>query len=292
MTAQKFGGPWSLEKLKIVEMYLRPFCRSLGNRFNLIYIDGFAGSGSFSFREASAAPLLDQAEVIKSASGSARIALSCNPPFAKLYFIEQKRQNVLALQALKLEYPSRNIEVIKGDANDLIAKVCKNVNWHNSRGVLFLDPFGNSVEWKTLEYVAKNTNLDVWYLFPLSGLFRQTPIDNNRLTDDKRASVTKLLGTDEWEKIFYTVPEKSNQVELGITHDLFSTEQEILVRTANVDGMIDYVSGRLRKLFPFVTEPRVLRGPSNAPLYALYLALSNDSKPARNLAIKLASYLK
>lgn len=292
MAAQKFGGPWSLEKLKIVQQYLKAFCTALGSRFNLVYIDAFAGSGEFSFLEASAAPLLDIDEVIRSASGSAHIALSCIPPFSNLHFIEQKKRNVLALEALKKDHPTRAVEVLKGDANDLIAEVCDKIDWRNSRGVLFIDPFGNSLDWTTLEHVAQNTKLDVWYLFPLSGLFRQAPIAHNRLTEDKRASITRLLGTGEWEEYFYKVSPKSSQPMLGETQDFFPNEEEIMIRAATVDGILNYVSQRLRTIFPFVTEPRVLRGPSNAPLYALYLALSNDSKPARALATRLTDHLR
>ncbi len=50
--AQKFGGPWSLLKLEVVESYLKAFCTALKQqRFDLVYIDAFAGSGSFSYGE-------------------------------------------------------------------------------------------------------------------------------------------------------------------------------------------------------------------------------------------------
>lgn len=281
MTSQKFGGPWSLEKLKIVEEYLRPFCRALGSRFDLVYIDAFAGSGSFAFREAAAAPLLDEEEQIRSVDGSARVALSCSPRFSHLYFLEQKRKNIEALKQLAKEFPHHKIDILKGDANELLEDVCQKINWQSSRGVLFFDPFGNSVDWKTLDFVARKTKLDVWYLFPLSGVYRNVPGNFEKLTEDKRASVTRILGTSEWEDYFY-------KPALDDHKDLFPEHEAAGRRTANAEGILNYVSQRLSGLFPYVTEPRILLGPSNAPLYALYLALTNDSKNAIALAKRIA----
>lgn len=281
MTSQKFGGPWSLEKLKIVEEYLRPFSIALGAKFNLVYIDAFAGSGSFSFREAAAAPLLDEEEQIRSVDGSARVALSCKPRFSHLYFLEQKKKNIEALSQLAREFPHHKIDILRGDANKLLEDVCQRINWQNSRGVLFLDPFGNSVDWKTLDFVARKTKLDVWYLFPLSGVYRNIPGNLEKLTEDKRASVTRILGTSEWENYFYRPALDEHQ-------DLFPEHEKGARRTANAEGILNYVSQRLSSLFPYVTEPRILLGPNNAPLYALYLALTNNRENAIALAKRIA----
>ena len=47
---------------------------------------------------------------------------------------------------------------------------------------MFLDPYGMEVEWKTLQAVAATRAIDVWFLFPLAGLYRQanTPINGYR----------------------------------------------------------------------------------------------------------------
>jgi three-Cys-motif partner protein len=55
MTAQKFGGPWTVLKIETVAAYLKAFCTALqakptpSHPFRRIYIDGFAGSGEFEF---------------------------------------------------------------------------------------------------------------------------------------------------------------------------------------------------------------------------------------------------
>lgn len=281
MTSQKFGGPWSLLKLQTLESYLKPFCTALSGRFKLLYIDAFAGSGSFSFRELSAAPLFDEDEQIRRVHGSARIALQCSPSFDQLIFIEEKTRNILSLKSLASEYPRRNIIVLQGDANEKVSESCTRENWQNTRGVIFLDPFGNSVEWRTLEKVAQTRALDVWYLFPLSGVYRQAPVDQKKLTEEKRASITRILGTDAWEEHFY-------KPIFDETDDLFGPATKAAHRTLKANGILSYVARRLETLFPYVAPPRILYGPSNAPMYALFLALSNKSEKAIALAKRIS----
>lgn len=64
--AQRFGGPWSLLKVGVVEKYLQAFNSALRQKptpakpFTRTYIDTFAGSGDFTF--AGEVPLLDEDE--------------------------------------------------------------------------------------------------------------------------------------------------------------------------------------------------------------------------------------
>jgi hypothetical protein len=47
---QRFGGPWSLMKVQTVEKYLAAYTTALSKQnFRRVYIDAFAGSGSFTF---------------------------------------------------------------------------------------------------------------------------------------------------------------------------------------------------------------------------------------------------
>jgi three-Cys-motif partner protein len=60
------------------------------------------------------------------------------------------------------------------------------------------------VEWTTLQAIAKTGAIDVWYLFPYSGLYRQAAKNADAMDADKEESITRLLGTDEWRQVFYT----------------------------------------------------------------------------------------
>lgn len=138
-----------------------------------------------------------------SVEGSVRRALRATPPFHKLCFIELKKRKIAALKSLKSEHPGREIEVIQGDANSALKKICQTYHWRNERAVLFLDPCGMHVEWATLEAIAKTGAIDVWYLFPYYGLYRQAAKNANALDASKEESLTRILGTDAWRQEFY-----------------------------------------------------------------------------------------
>jgi three-Cys-motif partner protein len=66
------------------------------------------------------------------------------------------------------------------------------------RGVIFLDPYGMEVEWATVEAIADTQALDLWYFFPLMGLYRQAANDAVAIGANKRARLKRVLGTDDW----------------------------------------------------------------------------------------------
>jgi len=271
-----FGGSWTLIKLEALEKYLVAFNTALSRQnFTRIYIDAFAGTGRCDIK-------VDGEKT--SVDGSARRALGANPPFDKFCFIELRAKKLAALKALEAEYYDRRIEIIRDDANAALKALCGKYDWRNTRAVLFLDPFGMHVEWSTLEAIAKTGAIDVWYLFPYSGLYRQAAKSSDAMDSDKLESITRILGTDEWRREFYTPQRQS---------DLFGNEAGD-VREADHHEMLKYVSKRLKVLFPAVAEPTILyqagcaKNPSGAPLFALYFAASNPSPKAYGLAIKIA----
>lgn len=271
-----FGGAWTLIKLEALEKYLGAFNTALSKqRFTRIYIDAFAGTGRCDIKVDGETTSVD---------GSARRALSTNPAFHKHYFIELRPKKLAALKALEKEYPGRTIEIIQNDANAALKALCTQYRWQSERAVLFIDPFGMHVEWSTLEAIAKTGAIDVWYLFPYAGLYRQAAKNAAALDADKEASLTRVLGTDEWRQAFYVQKRQS---------DLFGRDDGD-ERDVDHREMLSFVSRRLKDLFPAVTDPKVLyqggdsKTPSGAPLFALYFAASNPKPAAHGLAIKIA----
>lgn len=271
-----FGGVWTRIKLEALGKYLVAFNTALSKHsFTRLYIDAFAGTGRCDIKVDGEKQTID---------GSARRALATNPSFHKFYFIELNRRKLAALNALGAEYPDKTIEVIQSDANVALKTLCGQFPWRNERAVLFLDPFGMHVEWSTLETIAKTGAIDVWYLFPYAGLYRQAAKNADGLDAVKEASLTRVLGNDEWRQAFYAQNPQS---------DLFGGSNGD-VRGTDHRQMLDFVSMRLNRLFPDVTAPKVLyqggdaKNPSGAPLFALYFAASNPTPKAHGLATKIA----
>jgi three-Cys-motif partner protein len=224
----------------------------------------------------------DQSEYIH--AGSALRALRANPPFHRIVFIEKEKSNVAALQELIDKSDHRAARVIHGDANTVLRELCRSEDWRKQRGVIFLDPFGMSVDWPTLETIAATRALDVWFLFPLIGTIRNLPRLASALDAGKRLAVTRVLGTDEWFTKFYSPVEEGGMM-------LGSRAPAIVRRTATVDEIEAYVRARLRTIFPHVEVPVRLRAPRNKSLFSLFFAVSNPSAGAINLAVKGARHI-
>lgn len=282
----RFGSGSTELKLDVIGAYLRAFTTALRRQFpELIYIDVFSGSGARDvLHRAEPANLIEEArdEWIEERRGSARIALDTQPPFTKLIFIEKKKAFCRALNELVATYPGRDVEVLRGDANDVILKAIKR-SWSGARGVMFIDPYGMQLSWSTLEAIRRTEAVDVWYLVTLQGLYRQATKDRHDITTKKRAALNRMLGTEDWEPAWYT-PKSA-----GTLFDALN-EQQVMAnkRVANVDEMEAFVGDRLRALFPKVSGPLRFKTKNGAPGFALFFASSNPSPRAYGLAAKIA----
>jgi three-Cys-motif partner protein len=187
---------------------------------------------------------------------------------------------VQALHALRAQHADRDVNVIAGDANHEIPKLLQFVNWRRIRAVMFLDPYGMNVDWSTLEAIAKTRAIDVWFLFSLSGLYRQAACDPNAIDADKRAALTRVLGTDAWEKELYAPRQPG----------LFSDETSVR-RIADVAHLEDYVRSRLRTIFPAVLKPMPLPVFTRPQKFSLFFAISNADGAAIGLATRIANHI-
>lgn len=275
-----FGGNWTLVKLELLKQYLSMFNKALrsqpssSNPFRRIYIDAFAGTGQCAITVDGERLNID---------GSAKIALEVKPQFDALYFIDMKKRHVRALSMLAQNNNTRNIEVCSGDCNEQIGAILSKIDWQSSRAVMFLDPFGMSVRWETLELIAATGAIDVWYLFPLNAVCRQAAHRFDKVDQAKSDSLTRLFGTENWIEEFY--------VETGQT-DLFSDGKEGGHRERKVDQkqIQQYAKKRLKARFPVVLDP--LQLPIHgSPLFSLFFMSSNSNDKAVALTTKLAGYL-
>ena len=155
MTAPRFGGSWTEQKLEILRRYLDAYTTALKNQsFQLTYVDAFAGAGAYS------TPGDDYKEFNELRRGSTQLALEIdNKPFDRLIFIELAPERVESLRGLRDRHPDRGIFVVQGDANNEIPAFCNSMNW-NDRAVVFLDPFKTEVSWTTVAAIAETKKID------------------------------------------------------------------------------------------------------------------------------------
>lgn len=271
----EFGAQHTAEKLRVVAEYLPLYTTGLKNQpFKLHYVDAFAGAGICNIKDG---------ETRVEIEGSASIAMRCEPPFHKMVFIEKERKHIDRLRAMLDTAGRRNYELKQGDANEHLPDVMRQLG--RDRAIVFIDPYGMQLAWSTLEAVARSKVADVWYLFPLSAFYRQAARDASGIDEDKKRALTRMMGTDEWEKDLYA-PKR----QAGLFDDAPGYERE-----AGPLQMLEWVTRRLEKIFPYVAEPKVLyahlsSGAQGAPLFALYFMISNDKHNAIALAKKFAQH--
>ena len=269
----RFGGPWTDEKLGIVLTYLGFYTKALGKRFaNIVYIDAFAGTGSREFDG-------EEGETCSS-DGSALLALEIEPPFSEYIFIEKDSAKAAELERNLSTRSGRNTRVIVGDANEKVVELLKTWDKYSSRGVIFLDPFAMSVEWSTLEAIAKTQSLDLWFLFPFNAVARTMP-KKGEIPGPWLEKLISIFGEDPRPHFYETNTRPS----------LFPDEvnEEETFRRGGTQILGKYIVNRFRHIFKgYVSNSAlVLRNSKNSPMFLLMFCSANPWDKAVTLARKV-----
>jgi three-Cys-motif partner protein len=285
-----FGGGWTTEKLDLVAEYLVGYTTALKNtRFKKGYIDAFAGTGYRTQRESEAGlssqtllfPDLAKAEPQNLLDGSAVRALKTTPQFDSYVFIERSPARCEQLEELRSQFPDRAsaIQIRQGEANLEIQALCSK-NWSSHRAVLFLDPYGMQVEWKTIDAIAKTRAIDLWVLFPLGIGVNRLLTKSGGIPQSWRKRLDLLLGTEDWYEEFY-------RIESSPT--LFGNREDKIIK-ATTDTIGRYFIRRLNTVFAGVAdEPKVLLNSARCPLYLLCFAVGNPK--GAKIALRIANHL-
>lgn len=288
-----FGGSWTEEKLTKVQKYLIAYLTALKKQeFTLNYIDAFAGSG---YREnvntgkrtdnlILSSELAEQ-DADEYRKGSVIKALELNPGFDQYLFIEKEAKNVSRLKDVRNQYATikHRIEIVSSDANNYLLTLCQHKNWRINRAVLFLDPYGMQVKWKTIEAIAATKAIDLWYLFPVGIAVNRLLKNDGDIARPHRKRLNNIFGRDDWYDNFYKEPE---------THQLslFGESNSSVDKVANISVINSYFVKRLKEVFPGVAEtPCVLRNSKNSPLYSLCFAAANPK--GAKIALRIAQHI-
>lgn len=290
---QQFGGDWTSEKLERVRKYLVAYAtimnalREKRRGFRFAYIDAFAGTGynALKERQDDFVPFFEGLHTPDSQrflDGSARVALKVEPRFDRYIFIERSPARFEDLAKLGDEFPSLKdrLQFVNADATNYLEDLCQNRNWSSHRAVLFLDPFGMQVTWKTITAIAKTGAIDLWLLFPLgTGANRLLKRDGN-IPDSWRIRLDATFGATDWFDAFY---KKFEQYDLLSSQPMVETH-----KVANFDSISRYFLKRLKTVFPFVAQnPLPLFNRANCPLYLLCFAAGNAGSGGQT-AVKIA----
>lgn len=188
-------GPWTEDKVEIVQAYARAFAKIIESRdyFIPIYIDGFAGGGL----------LLSEAtgEIV---AGTPLRIVDVLPPFTEYHFVEKDRQKIAALHELIGD--RREVTVHEGDSNEILPKgILPTMTFESYRkGLLFLDPYRLDVDWKVVEAAGKSRCVDLLLNFPIMDMNRNVLFsDPERVAPDQVARMNRFWGDESWRRDCY-----------------------------------------------------------------------------------------
>lgn len=287
-----FGGGWTEVKLDAISAYSKFFTGALGGKFDVWYVDPFAGTGS-RYSEEEVGGIFEGEPVStieRRYPGSAARALIVDPPFHHLRFGDTKRQHIQALEELAALYPDRDVKVIKQDANEFVQAMFGHSFWSDpngrgkgSRALVFLDPYGLEVKWSTLQALANCQKADVWFLANLKAAVQQLSHNHAKIDDGKRRALGEYFDTDKWEEQFYRDAEAGGGL-LGIMED----RKE---RSASKAEIAAFHRQQLEGLFKYVSPPLPLAVGSVDDYFLLYCMSNNPSDRARGLIAKGADWV-
>lgn len=259
-----FGGDWTKIKIEILVEYAKAYLQIMKDRtyFELMYFDGFAGSGFI---------VKDKQFDLKITVGAAKRIIEIDTPtsFNKYYFVEKDKENFNLLKAnTKDLFPEKKIYTVCGDCNQKLidlAKFLMNEKNKNVRILAYIDPCGMQLKWSSLE-ILKGLPIDMWILVPTGmGVNRLLKKDGN-ISDSWLSRLESFLGLnkDEIIPLFYTK-----------TATLFDDITFVKKEGKAIEKSASLYKNRLNSVFNFVSKPYELRNKTNSIMYHLFLVSNN-----------------
>jgi len=284
---EEWGGKWTEKKLDAFAKYVSAYLTIMKRNpyWKTIYFDGFAGSGNRKSKCNTSLyqqlMLTEQDERLYKGAAERVLTLPNNLSFDYHYFIDSKEESLK-----KLEMKLSELQKIKanpfqyrsGDCNQWLLDLSRAMidNKNSYAALVFLDPFGMQINWKSIESL-RDTRTDIWILIP-------TGIIVNRLLDRScelkhSQKLQSFFGLEEEEiiKLFY---QKSTQTTL------FGEEEIIKKVNSPIEKIASLYAQRLKTIWKFVTEkPLSLENTRGLPIFHFVFASNNES------ALKIAKQI-
>lgn len=275
--SQKFGGDWTIEKLNVVEAYCDAYTTALKRApsptrpFRLHFIDAFAGTGYVDIKSGKQAGQRVEGSAIRALAVTDR-------PFDQVHLIEIDTSKAKELNRTVADHRQR-VNIIIGDANDEVVKICNKFS-RSDRAVVLFDPASTQLDWSTVKLAAETGKCDIWILFPLGDVRR----DLGRSVRPEKDSadgqrLTRVLGTDTWYDRYSFVAASDPAEQIGLGLDL--AEPIILgsdhwESPQGTDWVLDIYRESLERIFPAeLVLSRELTNSRNSAMFSLFFGCAN-----------------
>jgi three-Cys-motif partner protein len=137
-------------------------------------------------------------------------------------------------------------------------------DWKRWRGVVFLDPFGMQVPWKTISDIGDTGALEIFLNFPLGMAIQRLLKRDAKFSSRERARLDEYFGDPGWFDVAY--PESRGLFE------------SIRAKAPNAEELlVKWYRNRLAALFGYVSEAYLVRNSHGGHLYFLVFAGPNKT---------------
>jgi three-Cys-motif partner protein len=225
------------------------------------YIDAFAGPGIALHKG-------DQ-RVSSFLQGSPMRVLQIEPRFDYCWFIDKnpRRADVLNRILSETNTDDSRYRIEVGEANAKISNLVGNLN-SQERALVFLDPYGLQVEWRTVEALAASRRVDVLINFSLMGILRNL----RRVRGPSiqfRQLMAKVLRSTDWIEEVYAQQATLEGDTVDVRGEIGSAE------------LAEHYQADLKKVFASVSEPAIMTNSRGGAIYALIFASQNTGAAKR-----------
>jgi three-Cys-motif partner protein len=235
--------------------------------FELIYFDGFAGSGEIK-------PNTKYGLILESVALKV-VTFEHRHSFNMYYLVDKNKQKIESLESKIKNHPisnSRKIYCIAGDANDKLKSLVTYMheNPKNRRALVLIDPYGMQVNWEDIAQ-CKDLGIDVWVLVPTGiGINRMLVKDGN-IDEIWLKKLSQFLGMSENEVKNYFYKET-------IENTLFGEDTKILKESNAAERAAALYVERLKTIWKVVSKPFPMKVPDkNTVLYHFIFASNNHT---------------
>lgn len=263
---RQFGGDWTRIKIEILVEYAKAYLTIMNKhrQYKTLYFDGFAGSG-FIVKD-------NKIDIDITIGAASRIVEIDKPmPFDTYYFVEKDPKSFRLLdQNTRVAFPKKRIYTVCEDCNKKLvdlANFLRNPKHRNYRTLVYIDPCGMQVEWRSIECL-RGLPIDLWVLVP-TGMGVNRPLGRSGdISNSWAERLERFLGLtrDENRQFFYR--------EI----DTLFQEIKVVEKERNtIDKSAKLYQKRLKEVFDFVSRPYELKNSTGSLMYHLLLASNNET---------------
>ncbi|GAA3941776.1 three-Cys-motif partner protein TcmP [Chitinophaga oryziterrae] len=261
-----FGGSWTIDKMEIVVAYAQAYLTIMNKQawVKTLYFDGFAGSGHIDNDPP------ESEDVIK---GTALRILEIEDPksFDLYYFVEKNKKNKNLLeQTIKDQFPNKSTFIVQGDCNQKLESMADYLKKNKQfRALAFIDPYGMSVNWKSIESL-KDAGVDLWILVPTGIGVGRLLTQTGKIDDLWLNRLEIFLGMDKEDirKHFY---------KRQSSFTLFGEENWIEKEKGAIEKAGILYQEKLKTVFKYVSDSFAMRNSMNVIMYHFMMATNNKA---------------